>query len=795
MITKIDIGHFGLFNSYSWQTAIGRDDIFQRLNIIYGRNYSGKTTLARMFKCIEDNLMHKNYLECKFQITLDNGKVISQANLHEFAAHHKIRVYNTDFVRENLGWLYNDDGTIEPFTILGSKNIELDKEITAIDEALGKVDDGKGLLFEIDKLQKELDRLAKLNEDRTNTLDEKLKRRASDKIKIDSNLFLATNAKKAYSITDIKADITLLGTDLNKHFLSPEQTQEKVKLLKEGALEDINPLSESKPKFADYYKDCKEILLKKIKPSTPIADLISDNLLQEWVRQGIDKHKGKRKTCGFCGNIIDDKLWSKLDEHFSKESEDLRASIKSKIDLLEQAKKGLNEFLTLKKESFYVTLQPQFDGALKTWKSASKTYSESIDQLITELRAREKDIFRERELPEITDVSESILNVFRQFNNILTDHNKKTSSLALDQLRARKDLRFAHIAAYLIDIDYLKELETIDTKDAELLKLHTDLTPKKAEIKRLAEEKRTLEAQAKDESKGAELVNQHLTHFFGHNELKLVAEGESPNMKFIIQREGINANNLSEGECSLISFCYFIAKMEDELKDQVNGHKLVIYIDDPISSLDSNHIFFMFSLIESVIAGPKKYGQLFISTHNLDFLKYLKKLTTPYFKPQPGSKNKADIKHFIIERKTKGNTILKLAPDYLKNYITEFNYLFDQIYQCSVGDREIINHNYQYSFGNNMRKFLEAYLFYKYPSHKMTPDEKLRKYFAGDSITINLINRVINEYSHIGEHFERGMEPIDMDEIHRVSNAVINRIKTTDADQYEALMDSINQLA
>src|SRR5690606_16639091 len=155
--------------------------------------------------------------------------------------------------------------------------------------------------------------------------------------------------------------------------------------------------------------------------------------------------------------------------------------------------------------------------------------------------------------------------------------------------------------------------------------------------------------------------------------LKLVAEGETPNMRFKIMRDGIDANNLSEGECSLISFCYFIARMEDELKDEANGNKLLIYIDDPISSLDSNHIFFMFSLIESIIAKPKKYGQLFISTHNLDFLKYLKNLTQPKYKPQPDSKDKADVKHFIIDRKSKGKTELKLAPDYLKNYITEFN--------------------------------------------------------------------------------------------------------------------------
>ena len=107
-----------------------------------------------------------------------------------------------------------------------------------------------------------------------------------------------------------------------------------------------------------------------------------------------------------------------------------------------------------------------------------------------------------------------------------------------------------------------------------------------------------MEAQSKDESKGAELVNQHLTHFFGHSELKLVAEGNAPNILFKIVRENSYANNLSEGECSLISFCYFIAKMEDELKDESNSDKLIIYIDDPISSLDSNHIFLCLVLLK-----------------------------------------------------------------------------------------------------------------------------------------------------------------------------------------------------
>ena len=370
-------------------------------------------------------------------------------------------------------------------------------------------------------------------------------------------------------------------------------------------------------------------------------------------------------------------------------------------------------------------------------------------------------------------------------------NNNKIQTLSKDQQKARVELRYSEIAKYLITIGY-------NTKIAEIEKLNSEVSISKEsfgkinkQIKILNEEKRTLEAQAKDESKGAKLVNQHLTHFFGHNELKLVAEGESPNIRFKIVRDSENASNLSEGECSLISFCYFIAKMEDELKDEVNSNKLIIYIDDPISSLDSNHIFFMFSLIESVIAKPQKYCQLFISTHNLDFLKYLKQLTFPKYKPADNAKNeKSDRNHFFIERKNKSKIILKLAPEYLKNYITEFNYLFFQIHNCSISDNQTIGHEYQYNFGNNMRKFLEAYLFYKYPSDKLSFSNRLKKFFD-DDVSYNLVCRVTNEYSHLEDSFERGLKPIDVDEIQQISKIVMNRIEKKDVEQYNALVESI----
>ena len=60
MFTKIDIKKFGLFKDFRWPNDLME---FERVNVIYGRNYSGKTTLSRIFDCIAQGTIHKDYLD------------------------------------------------------------------------------------------------------------------------------------------------------------------------------------------------------------------------------------------------------------------------------------------------------------------------------------------------------------------------------------------------------------------------------------------------------------------------------------------------------------------------------------------------------------------------------------------------------------------------------------------------------------------------------------------------------------------------------------------------------------
>lgn len=156
MITKIDIADFGSYQNYSWNENV--DKKLSNRNIIYGRNYSGKTTLSRIYRSIEQKMMHEDFNNGKFTITLDNGGVINETQIDQ--SHLNIRVYNSDYKDDNLSILNDKNGNITPFTILGEKNIEIEKKIIEAQKLkkeknteLGSVTDKFGVLWEINQLE------------------------------------------------------------------------------------------------------------------------------------------------------------------------------------------------------------------------------------------------------------------------------------------------------------------------------------------------------------------------------------------------------------------------------------------------------------------------------------------------------------------------------------------------------------------------------------------------------------------------------------------------------------------
>jgi wobble nucleotide-excising tRNase len=790
MFTKIKkIDKYAVFNNFDWNATVsdkGNNVVeFKDINIIYGRNYSGKTTLSRIFRSLEKGKLNEKYPNATFEF--EHTGADRMCHLDVANCSYDIRVYNRDYISENLKLLTDEGGTIQPFAILGESNVAIENEIAEKEKILGSETEETGLKFE---LKNKTDAYVKKKSEKDSAesaLDSKLRTKANQSIKTNP-IYNDVN----YTITKIKADIEKIVR--NKiQLLEEDEVESKKKLLKEESKDNISPISKYNASFNSLYEKAEQLLAMEIKPTKSIQELLNNHLLQEWVRDGIEHHKNKRTKCAFCGAVLPEDLWDKLDVHFSKESEILRQNLKSLIVAINAEKEATKNISSINEEQLYSSYQAKLKSQNKILGKEIKKYLDILDSLIADVDDRIKNIFQTKSIVQLTDNSSSINECIDEINKLIDKHDEKSTSLIEDQRKARDDLRLNEVGTFIRDIDYAGELEKISNladEEAAKLKDKQETADKIKELeKRIAE----LKTRMKDESQGAEKVNEYLNHYFGHKGLRLAAvEGEDESgVTFRILRGDEEAHNLSEGECSLVAFCYFIARLEDI---ETKNKELIIWIDDPVSSLDYNHIFFIFSLIESVLARPYKkddgsngyhYKQLFISTHNLDFLKYLKRLSR--------ARKKEESQYFLIDIISEKESKIRVMPDYLKNYITEFNYLFHQIYKCTQVENANEEHECFYNFGNNLRKFLEAYLFYKYPVQQDIKD-KLSLFFKEDQAAIDLTNRLDNELSHLEEIFDRSMRPIEIPEIPKLANYVLAKVKEKDRAQYDALLKSIGEL-
>lgn len=131
MIKKIsNINNLAVFNEFEWDKSVldktGRPIGFKKINVLYGRNYSGKTTLSRIFRAIETGAISDKYESPNFSVIFNDGSSVTQGQLS--TCRKNIRVFNEDFVRENLRFISNPEDTIKPFAILGDDMVMVERD-------------------------------------------------------------------------------------------------------------------------------------------------------------------------------------------------------------------------------------------------------------------------------------------------------------------------------------------------------------------------------------------------------------------------------------------------------------------------------------------------------------------------------------------------------------------------------------------------------------------------------------------------------------------------------------------
>lgn len=755
MIKKIEkIKDFGVFEDYEWGDDLEK---FKHYNFIYGANYSGKTTFSRIFRSFEEDKLHPDFEEGEFLVRIGNNQKISQNDLDDI---NNVRVFNTGFIESNIGWYGAKEG-IDPILVLGKED--------------------KALKQELEDKSTELEGRKKDLENKRNSIEQK-------QSSINSDLSEAARIiKRAYSITSydrtkFKPYVERLEEEDPEDFiLSEENLVEKEDVFRreekdrKKKIEKLEAMNFSLKKF---YQKAKELIGKKITKGV-IQKLRKNPEINKWVKEGLKYHEDSDK-CHFCGQRLPSPRIDNLEEHFSEEYNELERRVTKLKEEISKEKKllsGFEENLP-HRSRFYDEFAKQYDEIKVDIKAKTKEYKEYLNYLIEKLKKKQENPFNSISIGDLDTSFSELEEEIEKVNKLIGENNRRTEKFDQAKQEAKEKILNHHAAEFINEKQYFEREDKID-------ELEEEMKDQKKEIGKLKRRIKDIERELSDEAKGADKLNEYIKKILFSSDLRIqltdkeksTEEDETYKM-FTITRAGKPANNLSEGEKTAISFAYFIAKLEDK---NTNLKDTIVFIDDPVSSLDKDHLYSIFGIICEKFSS-ENCRQLFLSTHNFEFFHLFK--------------NEREISHnfgsnsvslYLIKRfwnKSESNSTLKKLPESLKKYPSEYAYLFSQLDEF----RERPSEDFEdyYLIPHIVRRVVEGYVEMRLPS--ISSLKKKVDYLIEENSQATQVYKYINEYSH-QKQLQRNKRHPDLSETKKIVEIVVNSLKEKDKEHYEALLD------
>lgn len=589
MITKINkLKRFGIYQNYTW----GAIDDFKKKNLIYGWNYSGKTTLSKLFQVIEFKDKNKCFSGSEIEITINDGttKIVNQDNLSTFPFH--VKVFNSEYIKRIFTWDEPKSGFNPIAFYLG-------------DEA----GDIKG---KIKKLETINDRLTILSESKYkpiiaifenyNKPNGNFTRKSKD---VRDNYLIGLYDPTTFDKGHFKQIVDTVKSNLDSFILTPsvrESNKKEALAEKNFYVQNLNfRVNDSLEQLAFAVKSILEDTAPK---AISFSNLESDTELFDWVQKGIPLHNDSTE-CIFCTQPLPTNRISNLNSFYSIKLKEIQDSIEQTSKLIEAEKQIIDVKFPYKKEIAEI-FQSEYEEAVQQYEIQKVIFKSQLNILEADLKMKGSNIFNPIETTEIQLIS--IQKELEEIKTIINKHNDW-----LGQFSSRKNAAIAKILNHYV-ADYLKT-EDYNKKETEKDFAIQAIQNIEVKIKANSILIDGYNAQLSDKVKGQTELNDILEILLHRDDIKIEIRED----KFRLERSGHPAEHLSEGEKSAIAFAYFLTDLKALRNDDPPKlPKTIIFLDDPISSLDSNHIFQVRSLLKDFFK-TEDFAQLFISTHNFEF--------------------------------------------------------------------------------------------------------------------------------------------------------------------------------
>jgi wobble nucleotide-excising tRNase len=219
---------------------------------------------------------------------------------------------------------------------------------------------------------------------------------------------------------------------------------------------------------------------------------------------------------------------------------------------------------------------------------------------------------------------------------------------------------------------------------------------------------------------------------FGFRGFRLATAGDQGNFYEIVRLDGSNAaQSLSEGEKTFVTFLYFYHLIRGSVSESGMTSDRVIVFDDPISSLDSDILFIVSSLIKRVFelshAQNSLIRQVFVLTHNIYFHKEVS------FDPDRKRELRAHETFWIVKKIDDVSTLQSFDHNPIK---TSYELLWSEVRNENRSNLTI---------QNTLRRILENY--FKILGN-MDKDKIIEKFGGREKVICASLFSWVNDGSH-----------------------------------------------
>lgn len=755
-ISKIsELKNAGVWRDFtaSPDLTIGRD------TLIYGFNGSGKTTLSRVFASMQAGCLDSRLPPATtFKVETSDGSVVTQSmNSNPFG--HNLLVFNSDFVARNFEW---DSSASKGIAYISEKKVDARKDFDRLVSQLAAA--------------RELLKVKESAKDKAEKDIADLKTRVARNIRevASSNTYTQSyDARKIhghYSKTTFGRDRLLSDNDLRACQNMLQQREPLPTISFSPALPDG---------VAEWFRSSITLVGQTIS-AIALKEFEAHADALRWVDEGLRYHEAHSlEDCLFCGNPLLEDRKSQLRILFDD-------SWKVAVRALEEAlKEGRLHHQSLrdlyrsmpKISEIAAELRETFSGERERMETAIKRLGVCVGQLVSALE--QKHHSPSRQVDVASDLAEFDLeNWLVDYSLIETSlvkiFNDQNQASALFSARQRE--AFSRIESHVLATnqpDWDRQQERAKETEAEFMAAGAD-------VSRLAARQMELRNSLEDHGVGADKLNELIWSYLGHRELRLVADDGGYR---ILRPSGHAATELSEGERTAVSFCYFLTQLGAEGRKLEN---LVLVIDDPISSLDTSARTHAYSLMTRM---TKKCSQVIVLTHNTSFMNMVKR----EFQNRQRRDQSRSIALLSLDCRSAGegkerSTSLTQMHSLLVNYDSEYHYLFSLVQEAAQRKTT----DYHFLLPNATRKLLEIFSTFCSPGQSSFAGALMDHHEdVKDKIDVRALERLVQIESHGTIDGLSTLPELTLEEAIRAAEAGMTFIKEISREHYKKMCAAV----